>query len=164
MSQVGRGGGQGQSLISLAICLRGNFGPSGKWAASSGTFKRLGAHAHRELKSPRDLQKASAGVAIRAPATQTLPPVAGEGKLAASSMECMAKVIDPSGSVDQTKWHACNAANIINMSFVKFLVDHPPSKTVCPTPRIYPGSTTDNEEVYGKLPSGLTVRHPTSCP
>ena len=41
------------------------------------TFKRLGAHAHRELKSPLDLQKG-------APATKTLPPVAGEGKLPAA--------------------------------------------------------------------------------
>ena len=76
----------------------------------------------------------------------------------------MAKAIDPSGSVDQTKLHPCNAANIINMSFIKFVVERSPSKAVCPTPKIYPGSTSYNEEVYGKLPSGLTVRHRTSCP
>jgi len=84
--------------------------------------------------------------------------------LAAARMECMAKAIGPSGSVDQDKMHACNAANITNMSFIKIVVEQPPSKAVCPTPKIYPGSTSYNEEVYGKLPSGLTVRDPTSCP
>ena len=87
-----------------------------------------------------------------------------ESCLAASRIEYMAKAIDPSGSVDQTRWLACNTANIINMCWLIFGVEHLPSKTVCPTPRIYPGSTSYNEEVSGKLPSGLTVRHPTSCP
>ena len=58
----------------------------------------------------------------------------------------MAKAIDLSGSVDQTKFHTCNAANIINMSFINF------------------GSTLYYEEVYGMLLSGLTVWYPTSCP
>ena len=39
VSQVSRSGGQGQSPISLAKCLRGNFGPSGNWAASARTSR-----------------------------------------------------------------------------------------------------------------------------
>ena len=45
------------------------------------TFKRLGAHAHRDSSRPGTFKRPGAGVAIRAPATQTLPPVAGEGNL-----------------------------------------------------------------------------------
>lgn len=42
----------------------------------------------------------------------------------------MAKAIDFSGSVDQTKFHACNAANIINMSFINIVVEQLASKCV----------------------------------
>ena len=80
VSQVGRGGGQGQSLFSLAICLRGNFGPSVKWAASAPS-KGWGRTHIANSSRPGSFKRPGAGVAIRAPATQTLPPVAGEGKL-----------------------------------------------------------------------------------
>merc|ERR1719480_87012 len=84
--------------------------------------------------------------------------------LAAARMECMAKAIDGSGAVDQAKMHACNGQNITDMSFLNFTIDKPPSKVVCPTPEIYPGSTLYREEVYGQLPGGLSVRQPTPCP
>ena len=71
MSQVGRGGGQGQSLISLARCLRGNFGPSGKWAASTPS-KGWGRKHIANSSRPGTFKRPGAGVAIRAPATQTL--------------------------------------------------------------------------------------------
>ena len=80
VSLVGRSGGQGQSLISLAKCLRGNFGPSGKWAASAPSKGWERTHIANS-SCPRTFKRPGAGVAIRAPATQTLPPVAGEGKL-----------------------------------------------------------------------------------
>ena len=47
-----------------------------------------------------------------------------ESCLAASRIEYMAKATDPSGSVDQTRWHACNTANIINMCWLIFGVEH----------------------------------------
>merc|ERR1712135_137104 len=68
------------------------------------------------------------------------------------------------GAVDQAKMHACNGKYITNMSFLNFTIEKPPSKAVCPTPEIYPGSTLYREEVYGKLPAGLSVRQPTPCP
>ena len=83
--------------------------------------------------------------------------------LAAARMECMAKAIDGSGAVDQAKMHACNGKNITDMSFLNFTIEKPPSKAGCPTPEIYPGSTLYREEVYGKLPAGLSVRQPTPC-
>ena len=52
----------------------------------------------------------------------------------------MAKVIDGSGTVDQPKMHACNGKNVADMSFHNFTSDTLPSKAVCPTPEIYPGS------------------------
>ena len=76
----------------------------------------------------------------------------------------MAKVIDGSGAVDQAKMHACNGKNIADMSFLNFTIDKPPSKAVCPTPEIYPGSTLYREEICGQLPAGLSVRQPTPCP
>ena len=82
--------------------------------------------------------------------------------LAAARMECMAKAIDGSGAVDQAKMHACNGKNITDMSFFNFTIEKPPTMDVCPTPEIYPGSLY-REEVYGKLPAGLSVRQPTPC-
>ena len=84
--------------------------------------------------------------------------------LAVARMECMAKTIDGSGAVDQAKMHACNDKNITDMSFLNITIEKPPSKAVCPTPEIYPESTLYREEVYGKLPAGLSVRQPTLCP
>ena len=71
VSQVGRGGGQGQSLISLATYLRGNFGSSGKWAASAPS-KGWGRTHIANSSRPGTFKRPGAGVAIRAPATQTL--------------------------------------------------------------------------------------------
>ena len=66
--------------------------------------------------------------------------------------------------VDQAKIHACNGKNIADMSFLNFTIDKLPSKAVCPTPEIYPGSTLYREEIYGQLPAGLSIRPPTPCP
>jgi hypothetical protein len=83
--------------------------------------------------------------------------------LAASRMECMAHAMNAS-SVNETAMHACNSENITDISFIKIVVEEPPVKVVCPTPEIFPGSLSYKEAVYDKLPSGLTVRQPTSCP
>ena len=83
--------------------------------------------------------------------------------LAASRMECMANAMTDSGSVDEAKIHLCNANDITNMFFLKLVIDVPPAKTVCPVPEIYPGSILYREQIYGKLPGGLTVREPTPC-
>ena len=61
-------------------CLRGNFGPSGKWAASA-LSKGWGRTHIANSRRSGTFKRPGAGVAIRAPATQTLPPVAGEGKV-----------------------------------------------------------------------------------
>ena len=46
------------------------------------TFKKAAERTHIVTSSrPGTFKRPGAGVAIRAPATQTLPPVAGEGKL-----------------------------------------------------------------------------------
>jgi len=74
------------------------------------------------------------------------------------------KAIDGFGAVNHAKMHVCDGKNITDMSFLNFTIDKPPSKAVCPTPEIYPGSTLYREEVYGKLPAGLSVRQPTPCP
>ena len=79
--------------------------------------------------------------------------------LSTARVECMAKVIDGSGAVDQAKIHACNGKNVADTSFHNITIDKLPSKAVCPTPEIYPGSTLYREEIYG-----LSVRPPTPCP
>ena len=61
-------------------CLRGHFGPSGKWAASTPS-KGWGRTHIANSSRPGTFKRPGAAVAIRAPATQALPPVAGEGKL-----------------------------------------------------------------------------------
>ena len=83
--------------------------------------------------------------------------------LAVARMECMAKTIDGSGAVDQSKMHAGNDKNITDMSFLNFTTEKPPSKAARPTPEIHPGSRPHREEVHGKLPAGLSVRQPTFC-
>jgi len=74
------------------------------------------------------------------------------------------KAIDGFGAVNHAKMHVCDGKNITDMSFLNFTIDKPPSKAVCPTPEIYPGSTLCREEVYGQLPAGLSVRQPAPCP
>ena len=69
VSQVGKGGGQGLSLISLAESLRGIFGPSGKWAASAPS-KGWGRTHIANSSRPGTFKRPGAGVAIRAPATK----------------------------------------------------------------------------------------------
>ena len=49
------------------------------------------------------------------------------------------------------------------MSFIKIVVEQPPSKDVCPAPEVSPGSSVFCRTVYCNLPEGLTVRNPTSC-
>ena len=71
VSQVSRGGGQGQSLISLAICLRCNFGPSGKWVASPLSKGWGRTHIANSSRS-RTFKRPGAGVAIRAPRLRRL--------------------------------------------------------------------------------------------
>jgi hypothetical protein len=66
--------------------------------------------------------------------------------------------------VDQANMHACNGHNITDMSFLNFTIDQPPSKAVCPTPEIFPGSKLYQSEVYGGLAEDIQVRQPTSCP
>ena len=75
----------------------------------------------------------------------------------------MAKAIGPSGSVDQTKWQVCNAANIIYMSFIKLVLSSSQQSCVSHSKHV---SWIDlvQREVYGKFTSGFTVRHPSSCP
>lgn len=87
-----------------------------------------------------------------------------ESWLAASRMECMANAMDARGSVDEAKIHACEGWNITNMSFIKVVIPQPPAKVECPSPEIFPGSTSYEEVVYGRLPAGLPVRPPIHCP
>ena len=76
----------------------------------------------------------------------------------------MAQTIDGSGAVDQAELHAYNDKSITDMSFLNFTIEKPPSKAVCPTPEIYPGSTLNREEVYGKLPAGISKRPARALP
>jgi len=84
--------------------------------------------------------------------------------LAASRMECMAKAMNPTGSVDEAKMHACEGGNITNMSFIKVVIPQPPAKVECTPPEVFPGSTSYKELVYGGLPADLAMRPPTLCP
>jgi len=83
--------------------------------------------------------------------------------VSAARMDCMADAMDSSGTADQAKMSACDGDNITNITFLKIDIQQSPNKTVCPSPDIYPGSAAYRDEVYGKLPGGLTVRQPTPC-
>ena len=52
--------------------------------------------------------------------------------LSTARMECMAKVIDVSGAVDQAKMHACNCKNVADMSFHNFTSDKLPARLCVP--------------------------------
>ena len=60
-------------------------------------------------------------------------------------------------------WTLCNCRLITFGSFSRHLQTvsrhQHPSPGTCPAPNMYPGLTLYNEEVYGKFPSGFTVRH-----
>ena len=71
------------------------------------------------------------------------------------------RAMNTSDSQDRAKLHVCSNENITNTSFIKIVVPLVPSKAVCPTPKIFPGSHDYRAAVYDNLPGGLTVRQPT---
>ena len=139
MSQVARGGGQGQSLISLAECLRSHFGPRGKWPPPH--LQKAGGRTHIANSSRgRTFRRSGAGVAIRAPATQTLPPVAGRDSVVVSvylkglSMVCWRSVhccLHVHSSSRGRQWHCVPRPTRAKLRFTGV------SKRVRPSQRVW---------------------------